>query len=95
MLPGVDLLYNLERNRAVIPFKPERSMDQRQEEAEKQQGSVKRPEPLRVRLPGFLIEGEVGLGDVIKRATHAIGIEACGGCERRAALLNRWVAFHR
>jgi hypothetical protein len=28
-----------------------------------------------VRLPGFLIEGEVGLGDLIKRATYAMGIK--------------------
>lgn len=46
-----------------------------------------------VHLPGFIAEEEVGLGDVIKRATFAVGIKPCGGCERRAALLNRWVAF--
>jgi hypothetical protein len=51
--------------------------------------------PLRMRLPGFLVEDEVGLGDVIKRATYAIGIKPCGGCERRATTLNRWVSFHR
>jgi hypothetical protein len=51
-------------------------------------------EPHRVRLPGFLIEDEVGLGDVIKRATYAIGIGPCGGCEQRAQTLNRWVHFH-
>jgi len=51
------------------------------------------PKPHRVRLPGFLIEEEVGLGDVIKRATHAMGIKPCGGCERRAATLNRWMFF--
>jgi hypothetical protein len=33
------------------------------------------------------------LGDVIKRATYAIGIRACGGCERRASALNRWMVF--
>jgi hypothetical protein len=48
----------------------------------------------RVRLPGFLVE-EVGLGDVIKSATYAIGIKSCTGCERRAAALNRWVRFTR
>jgi hypothetical protein len=46
-----------------------------------------------VRLPGFLVEEEVGLGDVIKRATHTLGIRTCGGCERRARLLNRWLVF--
>jgi hypothetical protein len=48
---------------------------------------------VRVRLPGFLVEGEVGLGAVIKRATSAIGIRPCGGCEQRAAALDRWVSF--
>jgi hypothetical protein len=48
-----------------------------------------------VRLPGFLIEEEIGLGDAIKRATYAMGIKPCGGCERRAAALNRWVHFTR
>jgi hypothetical protein len=49
----------------------------------------------RVRLPGFLIEEEIGLGDVVKKATYAIGITPCGGCERRAAALNRWMSFTR
>jgi hypothetical protein len=49
--------------------------------------------PYRVRLPGFVTEKEVGLGDVIKRATNAIGITPCTGCERRAAALNRLFVF--
>jgi hypothetical protein len=49
----------------------------------------------RVRLPGFLIEEEVGLGDAIKRVTYAIGINPCAGCEKRANALNRWVHFSR
>jgi len=49
--------------------------------------------PYRVRLPGFVNEKDIGLGDVIRRATYAIGIPPCGGCERRAAALNRWIAF--
>jgi len=49
--------------------------------------------PLRVRLPGFITDEEVGLGDVIKRATSYLGIQPCGGCERRAATLNRRVTF--
>lgn len=52
-------------------------------------------EPHRVRLPGFLVEEEIGLGDAIKRVTYAMGIRPCGGCERRAAVLNRWMVFHR
>jgi hypothetical protein len=47
----------------------------------------------RVRLPGFVTDKEVGLGDVIKRATSAVGIRPCGGCERRAAALNGWLVF--
>jgi hypothetical protein len=49
----------------------------------------------RVRLPGFLIEEKIGLGDVIKKATYAMGIKPCGGCERRAAALNRWMTLTR
>lgn len=49
----------------------------------------------RVRLPGFINDSEIGLGDVIKRATYAIGIKPCSGCDRRAAALNRWMFFSR
>jgi hypothetical protein len=51
--------------------------------------------PHRVRLPGFLIEEELGLGDALKRVTYSLGIQPCGGCERRAAALNRWMRFTR
>jgi hypothetical protein len=47
----------------------------------------------RVRLPGFIRSEEVGLGDVIKRATSAVGIKPCGGCEERARRLNSWMVF--
>jgi hypothetical protein len=53
------------------------------------------PGPHKVRLPGFLIEEEIGLGDVIKKTTYAVGIRPCGGCEKRAAALNRWMTFTR
>jgi len=49
--------------------------------------------PHRVRLPGFITDEEIGLGDVIKHVTYALGIRPCGGCERRAAALNRWLVF--
>lgn len=52
-------------------------------------------EPHRVHLPGFLVDEDIGLGDVIKRATYAVGIKPCGGCEKRAAALNRWMVFSR
>ena len=48
-----------------------------------------------VRLPGFLIEEEIGLGDLIKKTTYAMGIKPCGGCEKRAAALNRRMTFSR
>ncbi|MFF1909940.1 hypothetical protein [Kitasatospora sp. NPDC058218] len=51
-----------------------------------------RPTP-RVRLPGFISDEETGLGDVVKRVTSTFGIRPCGGCERRAETLNRWVGF--
>lgn len=49
----------------------------------------------KVRLPGFLVEEDVGLGDVIKKATSSAGIRPCGGCQKRAAALNRWMSFTR
>ena len=49
--------------------------------------------PYRVRLPGFVSDEDVGLGDTIKRATSTVGITPCGGCNRRAAALNRWMVF--
>jgi hypothetical protein len=47
----------------------------------------------RVRLPGFIATEEVGLGDLVRRTTYALGFESCGGCERRAAVLNRWLSI--
>jgi len=52
-------------------------------------------QPHRVRLPGFLIEEQIGLGDMVKHATYAMGIKPCAGCEKRAAALNRWMTFTR
>jgi peroxiredoxin len=49
--------------------------------------------PHRVNLPGFLVKHEIGLGDLIKRVTSAMGIKPCVGCERRAGVLNRWMVF--
>ena len=49
--------------------------------------------PYCVRLPGFVSDEDVGLGDVVKRVTYVVGIKPCGGCERRATTLNRWVTF--
>lgn len=47
-------------------------------------------------LPGFIMnDDEIGLGDVVKRITYAVGIKPCGGCEKRVAALNRWMVFKR
>ena len=54
-----------------------------------------RPAPRSVRLPGFIKDEEVGLGDAIKRVTYAFGLQPCGGCERRVTVLNRWMVFTR
>ncbi|RFU18794.1 hypothetical protein D0Z06_24820 [Geodermatophilus marinus] len=47
----------------------------------------------KVRLPGFIPDQEIGMGDVITRATSRVGIAPCSGCARRAARLNRMVGF--
>jgi hypothetical protein len=55
----------------------------------------KKQKPLNIRLPGFFTGDEIGLGDLIKRATSAIGIKPCNACEQRATALNNWVVFNR
>ena len=50
-------------------------------------------QPYRVRLPGFITDEEIGLGDVIKHATSTFGIRSCDDCAKRAAMLNRWMVF--
>jgi hypothetical protein len=51
--------------------------------------------PHRVRLPGFVLDEDedAGLGSVVKQVTSIFGIRTCGGCERRAKMLNRWLVF--
>lgn len=49
--------------------------------------------PVRIHLPGFIRDEEIALGDAVKRTTRYLGIKPCGGCERRAAALNRWIVF--
>jgi hypothetical protein len=65
------------------------------EDASKPRDERPEAQPHRIRLPGFLIDEEIGLGDVIKRATYAMGLKPCSGCEKRAANLNRWAVFSR
>jgi hypothetical protein len=64
-----------------------------EEEAKDAQAEKNERRPYKVRLPGFIIDEEIGLGDVIKRATSAVGIRPCDRCEQRAAALNRWITF--
>jgi hypothetical protein len=64
------------------------------EEKKEQVDSTER-QPHRIRLPGFIKDEEIGLGDVIKKVTYATGIKPCAGCEKRAAALNRWMRFTR
>ena len=66
---------------ADVPERPGRDDDERPE---------RRP-PLR--LPVLSGGEERGLGDAVKRATAALHIRTCGGCERRAQTLNRWVVL--
>jgi hypothetical protein len=63
------------------------------DDADRQPTDAGACQPYRVRLPGFITDEEVGLGEVIKRATASVGIRPCGGCDRRAAALNRWLVF--
>ncbi len=53
------------------------------------------PEPeagFRLRFPHLLKE-EIGLGDVVKKVTTAVGIKPCSACQKRAELLNGWMKF--
>jgi hypothetical protein len=71
----------------------DRTRPTRQSFADLMKKQAKKSRPLTIRLPGFQVEGEVGLGDVIKRATSAFGFAPCAGCERRARRLNNLVVF--
>lgn len=51
--------------------------------------------PYRIHLPGFVSDDDIGLGDLLKRVTYAVGIKPCGGCERRSAALNRRMVFSK
>ena len=50
-------------------------------------------QPYQIRLPGFVRDEDIGLGDLVKRTTASLVIKPCRGCERRAAMLNRWLTF--
>ncbi len=71
----------------------DQEMHTMQEDAKPERETKPGREPYRVRLPGFVRDEDVGLGDVIKRATSSVGITPCGGCKRRAETLNSWIVF--
>ncbi len=47
----------------------------------------KQSKPIRIQVP-FELKEDIGVGDVIKRATSALGVKPCSGCEKRAEALN-------
>lgn len=49
--------------------------------------------PHKVRLPGFIVDDEIGLGEALKKVTTSFGLKPCGGCAQRAATLDRWLVF--
>ena len=46
-------------------------------------------------FPDLSWRRKFGLGDLIKKSSYAMGIKPCSGCEKRAAVLNRWMTFSR
>ena len=56
-------------------------------------GNAGRDPVHRIRLPGFIDDKEIGLGDVVKRTTSWFGVPPCDGCSRRAEALNRRLVF--
>lgn len=45
----------------------------------------RKKKPYRVHLSVQATGDDMGLSDLLKRVTYAVGIKPCGGCERRAA----------
>jgi hypothetical protein len=56
--------------------------------------AVAKKSPLQVRVP-LNAQRPVGLGDVISRATSALGVKPCAACKKRAAALNKRIVFGR
>lgn len=46
---------------------------------------------LRLRVPG--LKTSIGAGDVVRKATEALGMEHCSGCDKRQERMNRWLRF--
>lgn len=56
-------------------------------------GRLRRRARFQMRMPGFVDDRVIGLGDVVSRATSTVGLRPCGGCVRRADRLNQVVVF--
>ncbi|WP_017236475.1 hypothetical protein [Streptomyces sp. SS] len=67
-------------------------MGRERDEQRKREGRAVRHD---IRLPGFVRDDEIGLGDLVSRATSAAGVRPCGGCARRARRMNEWVTFSK
>jgi len=65
----------------------------KEEQPEENVNDTTARQPHRIRLPGFVRDEDIGLGDLVKRTTASLAIKPCRGCERRAAMLNRWLTF--
>ncbi|UCC81357.1 MAG: hypothetical protein JSW64_08145 [Candidatus Zixiibacteriota bacterium] len=65
----------------------------KEEEIREKRSDSGNREPRRIRIPGFISDDDIGLGDVVKKVTTTFGIRPCRGCYRRAAALNRWLVF--
>lgn len=46
---------------------------------------------LSLRIPG--LKQGIGAGDVVRKATEALGIEHCNGCDERQKRMNRFLRF--
>ena len=58
----------------------------------KGQGLIVESVEPRFRIP-VPITADIGLGDIVKRVTSAVGLPPCDGCGQRAAAMNRLVGF--
>jgi hypothetical protein len=56
-------------------------------------GDAHTPDQSSLGLAPYRIEDQIGLGDIVKRATGAMGIQPCQKCHERAARLNQWVSI--
>ena len=48
---------------------------------------------LSIRVPAFVTDESLGLGDAVSRIARAASMSPCGGCDSRRNWLNRWIVF--